>query len=288
MKRNVYQKSLFGSTYEAKGKITELIQSKSKDYEEFVKKFDAKKTTDDCYTPAAVYDVVKDYVLTKFPYLKNYRVLRPFYPNGDFESEDYTNAVVIDNPPFSILAKIKRFYNSRNIPFFLFAPTLTLFSSDCGSTYIVTNTSIRYANGAKVNTAFVSNLFGSTKIILDGEFGERIKEANKIERNETLNKYRYPDCIVSGALMTKYITPTTYVEVDASECMWINKLDSHGSKRKIFGGGYMLGDDATERVVGDYRREMEMNEKSMVLELSPREKVIQKKLSKRDNMKVNK
>lgn len=31
-------------------------------YDDFVKKFQPKKTTDDCYTPEAVYDVVLDWV----------------------------------------------------------------------------------------------------------------------------------------------------------------------------------------------------------------------------------
>ncbi len=32
-------------------------------YEEFVDKFKPKKTTDDCYTPGAIYEVVKDWAI---------------------------------------------------------------------------------------------------------------------------------------------------------------------------------------------------------------------------------
>ena len=35
---------------------------KKESYEEFVEKFKVKKTTDDCYTPPAIYYVVLDYV----------------------------------------------------------------------------------------------------------------------------------------------------------------------------------------------------------------------------------
>lgn len=37
--------------------------SKSNTYEEFVDKFKPKKTTDDCYTPGAIYEVVKDWAI---------------------------------------------------------------------------------------------------------------------------------------------------------------------------------------------------------------------------------
>ncbi len=36
---------------------------KSKTYEEFVNKFEIKKTTDDCYTPPSIYQVVKDWAV---------------------------------------------------------------------------------------------------------------------------------------------------------------------------------------------------------------------------------
>ena len=36
---------------------------KSNTYEEFVDKFKPKKTTDDCYTPDAIYEVVKDWAI---------------------------------------------------------------------------------------------------------------------------------------------------------------------------------------------------------------------------------
>lgn len=39
---------------------------KSKNYEEFVEKFKPKKTTDDCYTPPAVYDALADWVADKW------------------------------------------------------------------------------------------------------------------------------------------------------------------------------------------------------------------------------
>ena len=97
------------------------------DYEGFVEKFKPKKTTDDCYTPPEVMEVVNAYVERRWG-IDRSRFVRPFYPGGDYEHFDYSaDAVVVDNPPFSILGKIKRFYLAHDIPFFLFCPSLTAF-----------------------------------------------------------------------------------------------------------------------------------------------------------------
>lgn len=97
-------------------------------YEEFVEKFKPKKTTDDCYTPPAIYEAVKDWAVKEYG-IDPDRIVRPFYPGGDYERFEYPkDCVVLDNPPFSILSKILRFYDERSIAYFLFAPTLTIFS----------------------------------------------------------------------------------------------------------------------------------------------------------------
>ena len=133
--------------------------AKSKTYEEFVEKFKPKKTTDDCYTPPAVYEAVKDWAVKEYG-LEGKEIVRPFYPGGDYERYDYpADCVVIDNPPFSILSKICRWYIEKNIKFFLFAPRLTLFSNNLDVTYIVDGApSVVYGNGAKVSTSFITNL----------------------------------------------------------------------------------------------------------------------------------
>ena len=101
---------------------------KSKSYEDFVEKFKPKKTTDDCYTPPLVYETVKEWACEKYG-IQSDKIVRPFYPGEDYEHADYPDGcVVLDNPPFSILSKICEFYLDRNIPFFLFAPSLTAFS----------------------------------------------------------------------------------------------------------------------------------------------------------------
>ena len=99
------------------------------DYDAFVAKFkkDAPKTTDDCYTPQPVYEAVLSWLGERVN-LDGRSIVCPFYPGGDYKNEEYPeNCVVVDNPPFSILAEIVRFYVAAGIPFFLFAPSLTLF-----------------------------------------------------------------------------------------------------------------------------------------------------------------
>ena len=55
----------------------------------------------------------------------------------------------------------------RGIRFFLFAPTLTLFSVAAGTCdYLPCGVAVTYANGANVNTSFVSDL-GGAKIEVD-------------------------------------------------------------------------------------------------------------------------
>lgn len=133
--------------------------SKNETYDEFVNKFKPKLTTDDCYTPPKIYSVVLEWV--KKYYGVNERIIRPFNPNDDYKKYDYSNAVVVDNPPFSILAEIIDYYLNNNIKFFLFAPALTCFNYLAKNRKVCIlpiNVTIEYENGARVNTGFVTNL----------------------------------------------------------------------------------------------------------------------------------
>lgn len=207
------------------------------DYEKFITKFKAAKTTDDCYTPQPIYEAVVDYVFRKGNLPEDTDIVRPFRPNGDYTTEEYPEGcVVIDNPPFSIMSKIVRFYVARGIKFFLFAPTLTLFtsaSSHC--TKIVCGVSVTYANKAKVATSFLTNIFGDNAIICDNELYTTIKEIEeRLQKESTkeLTKIIYPDNVVSAALLQKVAKRLTFV-IPGSE---IKPIKSAGGVA-IFGGG---------------------------------------------------
>lgn len=91
------------------------LSDDDEDYQAFLEKFEAKKTTDDCYTPENIYDVAKQWCLKKYK-LGNPPVVRPFYPGGDYKKENYPKGcVVIDNPPFSIISEISEWYTKMEL-----------------------------------------------------------------------------------------------------------------------------------------------------------------------------
>ena len=98
------------------------------EYRAFVDKFKPKKTTDDCYTPPEIYEVVKNWACREYG-IDPSCIVRPFWPGASYEDYDYPEGcVVLDNPPFSIITKICTDYMRAGIRFFLFAPYLTNFS----------------------------------------------------------------------------------------------------------------------------------------------------------------
>lgn len=68
------------------------------DYGAFVEKFKPKKTTDDCYTPPQVYEAVRDWACGEYG-IDPGKVVRPFYPGGDYERFDYSDAFLRGLPP---------------------------------------------------------------------------------------------------------------------------------------------------------------------------------------------
>ena len=215
------------------------------DYDGFVEKFKPKKTTDDCYTPPEIYDVILDYVVDRYGIDRD-KVSRPFYPGGDYEGEDYDGLTVVDNPPFSMLARIIDFYQREGVPFFLFAPTLTCLSSRkhlMDVNHIVCHTSITYENGAVVNTSFVTNLdTDGTVLESDPELSDAINaKDNELQRakKKTVPKYVYPDHVITAAKMNWFSAHHTPYKLNRRDCCPIAKLDAMGGK-SIFGGGVAL------------------------------------------------
>lgn len=125
--------------------------------------------------------------------------MRPFYPGGDFENECYPkNAFVVDNPPFSIFARILDFYLERNIRFFLFYDCRTLFSSlqkNRRLSFVIDDTRIYYENGVCVNTAFVTNIFNPCRLILSYNLKKKIAacESQPRAKKKIKRAYRPPD-----------------------------------------------------------------------------------------------
>lgn len=222
---------------------------KSDNYEDFVEKFKSKLTTDDCYTPSAVYGVVLAWCARTFDLL-NAKIERPFFPGGDYQKYDYKeNSVVIDNPPFSILSDIRRWYNEKGIKYFLFAPHLTCIGHDIGDTKVITYSNIIYHNKARIRTSFVTNMFEGVAIMTAPELALSLEEAIAISNpTEKFPKYSYPRNVVTVSDMAK-IALTAEFRVMNHEAMEYSTLDSQRPKKKsIFGRGYLVTDRVADRL----------------------------------------
>ena len=259
------------------------------DYDGFLEKFELKKTTDDCYTPKEAMDIIVNYVNENYP-LKNKKIIRPFYPDGDFESIDYTDdMVVIDNPPFSIVTKICKFYLEKNIKFFLFCPHLTAFSSDIDCTHIIASADIKYENGAIIKTAFVSNLFGDLKIIGEADLYQKFKIL--LSRSKAnLPKYEYPDNIITVSKVAYCVEKGISFKINKNEAKHYRGLDSqkmHG--KALFGSGFIVSDKAAELAAAAAElaaaaARKNKNNNTIVWELSEKERNIIKSLGTDNEM----
>ena len=251
------------------------------EYKDFVNKFETKLTTDDCYTPPAVYQVVLDFVNKRYP-LAGFEIIRPFFPGGKFDEIDYPkNAVVIDNPPFSIISKIARFYEEKNIPYFLFAPHLTLLNIRSAKNYIVLGVQIIYENGAVVPTSFISNMFGDDRIIADADFYLAIKKL--MEKKNELPKYKYPKNVITVSEITKIVSRGVPFIVKDKDLMRVSKMDDQKKhKKSIFGSGFFISNDEARAMEARAMeaRAMEAKDEIIEWELSPRELELIKKLGK--------
>ena len=244
------------------------------EYQEFLDKFEAKHTTDDCYTPTLVYDAVVEWVEKEYGVDRKHFV-RPFYPGGDYQNEKYKeDDIVVDNPPFSILSEIVRFYMNKGIKFFLFCPNLTMFNSSSSScTAIVVGVGIIYENKANVSTSFLTNLDDETIRVrtaptLYKSLNNAVAEVRK-ELTKELPKYEYPDNVITSAKLSYFSKYGSDFKVSKQESVKIACLDAQKDRQKgLFGGGYLISEKAAAEKAA-----------AIVWELSDREKEIIKGLS---------
>lgn len=254
-------------------------QEKLDDYDGFVEKFKPKKTTDDCYTPAAVYDAVRDWAVDEYG-LQGREVVRPFIPGGDYEAFDYpSECVVIDNPPFSIITPIVRDFEEWGIGYFLFAPTLTNFVIPAAC-HVLTNETVAYANGAKVNTSFVTS-FDDCIARTAPTLAKAIDDAQRAARKpSTLPKYSYPDNLLTANDLKKM--NNAGIDFRVKSGVYVGTLDAQRPmKKSIFGNGLLISDEDAELKRAELKRaereraELERAERESIrFELSERERRI--------------
>ena len=246
----------------------------NEEYNEFLDKFEAKKTTDDCYTPELVYEAVAEWVAGEYG-VDRTRFVRPFYPGGDYQKFKYKpDAIVVDNPPFSILAEILAWYKEHKIDFFLFGPTLTLFSSSSSSSCAIpTGVAVTYENEAKVSTSFLTSLEDKgLRVRTAPDLYRVVDEANKEwtkDLKKELPKYSYPDEVITSAMVARWSKYGVDFSVSVAESELCSALDAQKPDGKaIFGKGYLLSERAAAERAAAIRWPLSEREKEIVRRLS--------------------
>lgn len=210
-----------------------MIYEKFLDYEAFEKKFERKKTTDECLTPNAVYEVVLGWATAHYR-IEGRPVVRPFWPRSNYRTFDYPDGcVVVDNPPFSIMAEIVDFYSLHKVDFFLFAPHLTNFTARAN--HVLCGSDIVYGNGAGINTSFVTSL-GADKIANAPDLYEALDALRPKREKGGLPQFDWPEQLIRTTdidSLTKNGIPFT---LSPTECTPVHKVGG----KAIFGGGYLM------------------------------------------------
>lgn len=270
---------------DADEKVAEAVDNakengeRDEQYDEFEDKFKPKLTTDDCYTPPAIYNAVKEWAIQEYGW-QGRKIVRPFYPGGDYQRENYSDGcVVIDNPPFSILSQILAWYEDHKIDYFLFAPALTLLGLRPATSHIAASCTITYENGAEVRTSFVCSQ--GDLIRTAPELTAKIEAVNdeiNAENKNHLDKYEYPDGVVTSAMLGKW---SGYgVDYRENRAEFVRELESQkDSGRSIYGSGYLV----PRAAMIEARNKAEQETNAIKWSLSPRELKIIETLEGADN-----
>lgn len=118
----------------------------------------------------------------------------------------------------------------NGIPFFLFAPSLTLFTTarSSGASMIATKCHVVYDNGACVNTSFVTNM-GDDLIRTAPDLVKLVNDANRQalrQLHKQLPKYSYPPELLTVSRLHKVGMAGIEYRVKTSDVAYISKLDS--------------------------------------------------------------
>lgn len=220
---------------------------------------------------------VEDFVSDTYGIDKSCMV-RPFWPGADYTDVDYSGKVVVDNPPFSIMSQILDFYTRNDIKFFLFANANTLFGlrRRFDLAFFPVDADVVYENGAKIRTAFVSNLEPGcvwTCIRLRDAVCAASDEYTKSQR-VTLPKYKMPDNVWNAATLMVIASHGVEVKIQSEEYELISAMDQQRAEKKsIFGGGLLFSDGAAELLDEALRKADEARQITWSLSYSEREMI---------------
>lgn len=217
-------------------------------YDQFVDKFKPRHTSDDTHTPPNVYEAVLSWCERRYG-VERSRVVRPFFPGGDYAHAEYpADCVVIDNPPFSRLAEIVKHYLGARVPFFLFAPWLTMLghTRNVGCAAVYCGKTITFDNGAKVAVGFLTSLEGADVVAVAApDLGDALEACDKVNikiGKKHVAPITLPESLLTGGRMNYLADHHTPHTVRRSDVAFVRKLDNYPGG--IFGGGYLLSDRA--------------------------------------------
>lgn len=208
--------------------------------------------------PPAVYEVVLKWVQDNCPSIQGKRIMRPFRLGGDYKAEDYTGAVVIDNPPFFIEHLITRWYVDHGVPFFLFAPSLSLFAGASITgylTYISAHADVEYVHNeqvhAKVCTSFITNItdLAPYQCIAAPDLREAIMQAQGKQKSpKKPAKTGYHQNILTSYRLGTLAEVGIPMRVRREETLrWRGNLKQRG-RFNIYGGAFIVSDRVAEAV----------------------------------------
>ena len=278
-----------GDWFETRERDDREGQEGNDEYNEFLNKFEEKKTTDDCYTPDNIYEVVAEYVEKRYKFDRS-DFVRPFYPGGDYQAQKYKKTdKVVDNPPFSIMAEIVDFYIEKGVKFFLFAPGLAAlnYTNRDSVTAVCTYESITYENGADVTTSFITNMEGADVMAMSApELSAKLKttnEENERKFRKQFPKYEYPDEVITGAKLGYISKYGQTLTIKRNAATFIRALDAQKEAGGgIYGGALLLSEKQTAERAAAERAAAERAAAEVVVkttwELSQREREIVKGL----------
>lgn len=247
------------------------------EYQLFTDKFKPKKTTDDCYTPENIHAAILHWAAERYGFSES-QAMRPFWPGADYTEILYPpGCVVVDNPPFSKLTEIQRYYQKRKIPFFLYAPALTVLTRDPGITALAVGADIRYENGAIVPTSFRTNMSPDVTCQTAPDLKKIINTENQknLPPNKKNPKYVYPENVIHIGLLARLSSYDVPYTLYSSECSFVSKLDSQKSLGKsIFGGGFLLS-TAAAAAAPAVKWELSQKEKDVIQLLDDRKGLLE-------------
>lgn len=135
---------------------------------------------------STIRNCVKNHVLSTYSStLSGYTAIEPFYNGVDYTAIDYTNKVVVDEPPFSQLMDILNYYRTNGVYFFLYIPALCDITelTRHRRTLIDTSVTLIKQNDVTTFTSFITNLEPSNvKLKTYPIFRENLINANAYER----------------------------------------------------------------------------------------------------------